>query len=234
MSNTLSVVIFTKKEEKYIAEAIKSAQFAHETLILDSNSDDGTIDIAKRLGARVIKHEWLGFGPQKNAAINLASNDWVFVLDSDERITLKLQNEILSILKNPNHNGYQVPRLNWFFGKAIKTCGLYPDYSVRLFNKNYGHFTNVPVHESVKIIGKASKLKNHMIHLAYKDVDEFTSKQKNYAKLSQKKKNIFKSIISPCWIFFRLYFIKLGFIDGWRGFEIAKGYAKYTFWKYSK
>ena len=170
----------------------------------------------------------------ESRAISLAFNDWVFVLDSDERITHKLQNEILSILKKPNYLGYQVPRLNWFFGKAIKTCGLYPDYSVRLFNKNYGKFNNVSVHESVTVNGKVSKLKNYMTHLAYENVDEFINKQKKYSKLSKKKKNLFKAFVSPCWTFFRIYFIKLGFIEGWRGFAIAKVYAKYTFWKYYK
>jgi glycosyltransferase involved in cell wall biosynthesis len=234
MSNSLSVVIITKNEENFIEDSIRSAQFAHEILILDSNSVDGTCDIAKKMGAKVIQHEWLGYGPQKNLAVKLATNDWVFVLDSDERITTKLKDEILNILKSPSHDGYKVARLNWFFGKAIRTCGLYPDYSIRLFNKNKGKFNDVPVHESVKINGKVSVLKNHMIHLAYNDEDEFTSKQKKYAKLSTKKKNFLKAMINPCWTFFNIYFIKQGFKDGWHGLIIAKVYAKYTFWKYSK
>jgi len=234
MSNQLSVVIIAKNEENFIAEAIKSAQFAKEVLVLDSNSEDKTCEIAKKLGARIEQHEWLGFGAQKNLAISLAFNDWVFVLDSDERITPKLKNEILSILKKPYYDGYRVPRLNWFFGKAIKTCGLYPDYSIRLFNKNYGKFNDVSVHESVTMNGKVSNLKNYMTHLAYDNVEEFINKQKQYSKLSKKKKNLFKAFVSPCWTFFRIYFIKLGFIEGWRGFAIAKVYAKYTFWKYYK
>ena len=234
MSNLLSVVIIAKNEENYIEEAIKSVYFAEEILVLDSYSIDKTCEISKTLGARVEQHKWLGFGKQKNLAVSLASNDWVFVLDADERITLNLKNEILSILEKPSCNGYLVPRLNWFFGKAIKTCGLFPDYSLRLFNKNYGKFTEVPVHESVKINGKISKLKNYMVHLAYKDVDEFMIKQKRYAELSIKKKNLLKALINPCWTFFKIYFIKFGFIDGWHGFIIAKVYAKYTFWKYYK
>jgi hypothetical protein len=90
------------------------------------------------------------------------------------------------------------------------------------------------VHESVQINGKVAKLKNHMIHLAYESVDEFIVKQKRYAALSHKKKNLLKALFSPCWTFFRLYFLKLGFLDGWHGFIIAKIYAQYTFWKYSK
>ena len=96
-----------------------------------------------------------------------------------------------------------------------------------------GKFDNVPVHESVQIDGKVKKLNNHMIHLAYDNVDEFIAKQKLYSELSQKK-NIFKALMSPCWTFIKLYFFKRGFMDGWHGFVIAKIYAQYTFWKYIK
>ena len=96
MSNLLSVVIIAKNEEQFIQDAIKSAQFADEVLLLDSGSIDKTCEIAKKLGARVENQVWLGFGPQKNRAVDLAANDWVFVLDSDERITSKLQSEIIA------------------------------------------------------------------------------------------------------------------------------------------
>jgi len=234
MSNSLSVVIITKNEEQFLADAIKSSLFADEVLVLDSGSTDLTCTIAKDLGANVEHQEWLGFGPQKNKAVELAMHDWVFVLDSDERITIELQQEILTILQNPTADGYHVARLNNFFGKDIRTCGLYPDYSIRLFNKNKGKFNEVSVHESVQIKGTIAKLKNHMIHLAYETIDEFITKQKKYAALSHKKKNRIKALISPVWTFFKLYFIKLGFLDGWHGFTIAKLYAQYTFWKYSK
>ena len=234
MSNPLSVVIITKNEEIFIEDAIKSASFADEVLVLDSDSVDRTCEISKKMGARVEKHKWLGFGKQKNLAVNLSSNDWVFILDADERITSNLQRELTSLLKNPLSDGYLVPRLNRFFGKNIKTCGLYPDYSLRLFKKNKGKFNDVEVHESVQIDGKVSKIKNHMIHLAYDNVEEFINKQKYYSDLSNKKKNLLKAILSPCWTFFKIYILRRGFIDGWHGFIIAKVYAKYTFWKYIK
>ena len=234
MSNLLSVVIIAKNEEKFIGDAISSAEFADEILILDSDSTDDTCKIAKQLGARVANQAWLGFGPQKNRAVDLATNDWVFVLDSDERIPPKLCSEIITTLKNPAFDGYFVGRLNNFFGKDIKTCGLYPDYTVRLFNRAKGRFNDVPVHECVEIEGKVAKLKNHIIHLAYSNVDEFIEKQRYYSELSNKKKNIVKAVAYPCWTFFKLYFIRLGFLDGWHGYIIAKIYAKYTFWKYSK
>jgi len=234
MHNQLSVVIISKNEENFIADAVKSALFANEVLVLDSGSTDETCSIAKNLGAKVMHQDWLGFGPQKNKAVELAKNNWVFVLDSDERITLELQLELLSILKNPIAGGYYVARLNNFFGKNIRYCGLYPDYSIRLFNREKGKFNDVTVHESVQINGDTDKLKNHMIHLAFDTVKEFSNKQKKYAALSQKKKNLIKAFISPIWTFLKIYIFRLGFIEGWRGFIIAKVYAQYTFWKYRK
>ena len=234
MSNLISVVIITKNEEKYIGNAVKSAQFANEVLVLDSGSSDNTCNIARDLGARVEYQKWLGYGSQKNKALELAANDWIFVLDADERITEDLKIEILETLKNPNFDGFFVARLNYFFGKYIKNCGLYPDFSIRLFDRKKGRFNDVTVHESVQIKGHKNMLKNHMIHLAYETIDEFVSKQKHYASLSKKKKNIFKAIFSPFWTFIKIYFIKLGFLEGFHGYKIALIYAKYTYWKYSK
>ncbi len=234
MSHQLSVVIISQNEEKFIADAVRSALFADEVLVLDSGSTDNTCMIAKENGAKVLYQDWLGFGMQKNKAVELANNDWVFVLDSDERITLELQSEILNTLQNPIADGYYVARLNNFFGKYIKYCGLYPDYSIRLFNRTKGMFSDVTVHESVQINGDTGKLKNHMIHLAFDTVEEFSNKQKKYAALSQKKKNLIKAFISPIWTFVKIYIFRLGFVEGWHGFIIAKVYAQYTFWKYYK
>jgi len=234
MRNKLSVVIISKNEEEFIADAVKSALFADEVLVLDSGSTDSTCAVAQQLGAKVLHQDWLGFGAQKNKAVNLAKNNWVFVLDSDERITAKLQSEILSTLQEPTADGYHTARLNNFFGKDIRYCGLYPDYSIRLFNRQKGKFNDVTVHESVQILGATAKLKNHMLHLAFNTVSEFTDKQRKYAELSQKKKNLIKAFFSPIWTFLKIYIFRLGFVEGWRGFVIAKVYAQYTFWKYCK
>lgn len=231
--NKLSVVIITKNEEKFIEDAIKSANFADEVLILDSGSSDNTINLAKNLNARVEYQEWLGFGKQKQKAVELAKNEWVFVLDSDERITQELKDEILNELKAPKFDAYFTARLNNFWGKNIKHLGLYPDYSIRLFNKNKARFNDRDVHESVECECKKGYLKNHMIHLAYESIEEFITKQNRYSSIGAKN-NKLKAIFSPFWTFFKLYFIKLGFLDGWDGFVIAKLYSEYTFWKYIK
>jgi len=232
MENILSVVIITYNEEKNIQEAILSAKFASEVIVLDSGSEDATCEIVRRNGAKLFHQDWLGFGRQKNKAIELAKNDWVLIIDADERITSELQAEISLLLMNPKADGYYVPRLNNFFGKNIRFCGLYPDYSLRLLNKNKGKFSEVAVHERVILDGNAMYLKNHLLHFAYSSTKEFAQKQKKYAALSEKNKNLFKAFFSPIWVFLKIYFFRLGILEGWRGLVIAITYARYTFWKY--
>ena len=229
----LSVVILTYNSEKYIEKALQSCNFADEILVLDSGSIDNTLAIAQKYKANIYKQKWLGFGPQKQYAVNLTRNDWVFVLDSDEYITNELKDEIIKTLQNPKFNGYFVPRLNYFFGKPVKRCGLYPDKTIRLFNKNYGKFTEDIVHEKVIINGKVGILKNHIIHFAYENIEEFIYKQNIYSSL-KKKPNKLKALINPMWTFFKMYILRLGFLEGWEGFIISKLYSQYTFWKYIK
>jgi len=170
MDNKLSVVIITKNEESKILDAIKSVNFAAEIVIIDSGSSDRTCEIAREAGAVVIHQDWLGYGEQKNMGVSHTKNDWVMVLDADERVTKELKNEIEMTLLKPIKNGYFIPRRNFFFGKLIRFCGLYPDYSLRLFKKDKGHFVNTSVHERVIIEGKPGHLINPMLHLAYESV----------------------------------------------------------------
>ncbi len=233
-TNPLSVVLITYNEEKHIADAVKSAQFANEILVLDSGSTDRTCQIAAALGAKVEQQEWLGFGKQKQRAVALSENDWVFVLDADERITKALQEEIIQVLETPQYSAYFVPRLNYFWGKPIRHGGLYPDSTIRLFDRRKAHFDDAPVHESVHTAEKTGTLASPMEHLAYESIEAFITKQNRYSTLHHKKPNRLKALFNPCWTFFKLYIIKRGFLDGWDGFVIARLYAQYTFWKYVK
>jgi len=227
----LSVVMIALNEEARIADAIQSAAFADEVVVVDSGSSDQTVAIARSLGARVEHQAWLGFARQKQKAVDLAHHDWVFVLDSDERITPALQAEIQTVLAQPRCAGYQVARLNYFFGKPVRHGGFYPDYSVRLFDRRHGHFADVPVHETVTVAGPVGRLKNPMLHRACDTVAQFVAKASHYATLA-KKDNFFKALIRPPWMFFKIYFLRLGILDGKPGFVIAAMYSQYTFWKY--
>jgi len=228
----LSIVILTKNNQDTIEYAIKSSLFADEILIIDSGSTDKTLEIAKRYNVKIIHQEWLGYAKQKQFGVDMAKNDWVFVLDSDEEITKELQKEILNILQNPKHKGYYIKRKNIYFGKMLN-YGLYPDSHIRLFNKNFGKFNDREVHESVIIKGKVGKLKKYMIHRAYATIEECIDSFNRYSTLGAKNNN-FKAIFSANWMFFKIYILKLGFLDGWHGYIVARLYKEYTFWKYIK
>jgi glycosyltransferase involved in cell wall biosynthesis len=230
----LSIVILTKNSEKYLKKVLESISFADEVIIYDNGSMDKTVEIAKNFkNVKIfIDEKWEGFGRQKQKAVDKAKNKWVFVLDSDEIFTDKLKKEIIKVLENPEFDAYKVPRLNNFFGKWIKHSGLFPDYSIRLFNKKKCKFNNRLVHESVEC-KRVGKLKNYFLHYAYESIEEFIDKQNRYSSMGARP-NKLKAIFSPYWTFFKIYFLKLGFLDGWEGFIIAKLYSEYTFWKYIK
>ncbi|EAL2460207.1 glycosyltransferase family 2 protein [Campylobacter lari] len=232
--NKLSIVILTYNSQKYIYEVLKSIEFADEVLIVDSGSTDETLSIANNFkNTRIIQQEWLGFGKQKQFGVEQAKNDWIFVLDSDEVFTKNLEEEIVKIMKEPHFKAYKVARLNFFFGKAVKRLGLYPDYNIRFFDKNFARFDDKVVHEGIICHEKIGALKNHFIHYAYENIEQFISKQNKYSSLNCKN-NILKAIINPYWTFFKMYILKCGFLEGKNGFIIAKLYAQYTFWKYVK
>ena len=233
----LSVVILTFNSEKYLKEVLESAKFADEIIVVDSGSKDSTRQICDGF-SNVKFHEqtWLGFGAQKQKGVDLAKNEWVFVLDSDEVITDELKNEIIDTLKEPKFMAYNVARLNFFFGKAIKNMGLYPDYTVRLFNKNFAKFDGRAVHEKVVLNDGSQRLgalKNHFLHYAYESIEQFIAKQNRYSSMGAKR-NLLKALTSPAWTFFKLYVLKGGFKEGFAGYIIARLYAQYTFWKYIK
>lgn len=191
MNHKLSIVILTFNSEQYLKEVLTSCTFANEVIIVDSGSNDQTLHIAQAFANVKIFHQtWLGFGLQKQKGVEFASYDWIFVLDSDEIITEALKNEIIAILQNPTCKGYFVPRLNYFFGKPIKHMGLYPDATLRLFNRKHGHFNDNSVHEKVIFEGKSETLSSPMTHHAYETIEQFIAKQNRYSSLGAKR-NLF-------------------------------------------
>jgi len=235
LTNKISVTVLTKNSSKYLAKCLQSVAKFNEIVVLDNGSTDNTIEIAKSfVNVKVYESPFIGFGPLKNLAVSYASNDWIFSLDSDELVTKELFDELNNLKFDNNFYGYFVPRLNNFFGKEIKTCGLYPDYTIRLFDRTKAQFSNVQVHESVQLKSNIGYLKSDIYHHAYSTIEEFIAKQNRYSTLNHKKKSVLKAIINPYWTFFKLYFLKLGFLDGWHGFIISKLYSQYTFWKYIK
>jgi len=240
----VSVYIIAFNEEEKIAAAVQSALWADEVIVADSHSTDRTAELAAELGARVVQLDFEGFGKLRNDAIAACSHDWVFSLDSDERCTPEAADEIRSIINNPDSaDTWYTPRRNWFMGRWINHCGWYPDYrQPQLFRKHALYFNEADeVHEGFEIRGSNAHMQQAIWQFPFKDLSQIQDKGKRYStlgalKLERKgiKANMGKALLRGLWAFFRIYILKLGFLDGWAGFMIAFGNLEGTFYRYAK
>ncbi len=236
----LSVIIITKNEERNLPDCLKSVSFADEIIVIDSHSEDKTVEIAKKFGCKVFIESWKGYGQQKQSALEKTCYRWVLSIDADERIPPETANTIKQILQSPKAVAYSFPRKNYFHGKWIKCCGWWPDRVVRLFDKYSGRFKGI-VHESWQTNGKIIHLDVPIEHYTYKNYSHIIQKMNIYSTLTAKelyKKNKTVSFISPiihgCWMFMRSYFLKKGFIYGLDGLVISLMNATVSFFKYAK
>ncbi|WP_445749120.1 glycosyltransferase family 2 protein [Polaribacter sp.] len=233
----ITAIIPTLNEEIHIAEAIKSVSFADEIIVIDSFSTDKTLEIAATYNVKIIKREFDDFSSQKNYAISQASNPWIYILDADERVTPQVEKEILEAVQNPqDYVGFYVRRRFYFAGEVIKYCGWQRDKVIRLFLKEKCKYQGV-VHETIISDGKFGFFKNKIEHYSYKNYDHFIAKLNHYAtlrakdlNLKEEKVNLYHLLIKPPIRFFIHYIIRLGFLDGYLGFFLAKtqAYAVYT------
>ena len=230
----ISAVIITHNEEDNIAKCLSSLAGLDEIVVVDSGSDDQTIEIAKSHGAKVINQEWLGFGPQKKFAVSQAQNEWVLSIDADEYLTDNLKSSLLNAGLADSKIAYSINRRSFFLGKEVKYSGWNPDWVSRLFNRDEANFTNDLVHERVTGFSTLHELDGLMFHNTYVSLEEVKNKTKKYGLLGQKSRKKEKNrYLSATWAFLRTFVLKLGFLDGLTGFRIALMNAKTTFIKYS-
>lgn len=240
----ISVYIIAFNEAEKIRDCINSVLWADEIILVDSNSTDGTIDIAEELGVKVIQVIFEGFGKLRNQAISHCSGDWIFSLDCDERCTPELRNEILSTIKDAQFDIYRIPRKNFFMGRWIKYSGWYPNYrQPQIFKNGTMSYTLESVHEgfishSDKKIGV---FKNFVWQFPFNNTEEVINKANRYStlgvdKLQKKgvKATFLKAFLHGLWSFLKHYIFKLGFLDGGPGFVIAFGNFEGTFYRYIK
>ena len=238
----ISATIIAFNEERNIARVIESLRCCDEILVLDSGSNDRTVEIATKLGARVVEASWHGYAAQKNIAAELSSNDWILSLDADESLSEALEAEIWHIKKSgPQFDGYTVPRLAQYLGRWILHSGWHPDRKVRLFDRRKAKWVGSFVHESVTVTGSVGHLKSNLLHFTCNSLSEHVRSMDRYTTLAAQEiatnqKNITVSLLlfDPPWTFFRTYFLKLGFLDGPEGLAIAYMAAFYNFVKYFK
>ena len=240
----ISVYIIAYNEAEKIRDCINSVLWADEIIVVDSHSTDSTTEIAIELGARVIHIPFKGYGDLRNQAISNCTGDWIFSLDSDERCTEEVRDEIIALIDNAPLDIYQVPRKNFFMGRWIKHSGWYPNYrQPQLFRNGKMRYTAEPVHEGY--ISQSDKeigvIKNFIWQFPFKNTEEILRKANRYStlgvkKLQEKEKNstVFKAFLHGFWSFIKHYIFKLGFLDGGPGFVIAFGNFEGTFYRYVK
>lgn len=181
----LSVVIPTFNERLNVDDCLASVcGWAKEVTLLDSFSSDGTVDMAKRHGARVIQHAYEGPAHQKNWALDSIdfASDWVLFLDADERVSGALQEEISGIVVagGKGYDGFYINRRFIFYGKWIKHCGWYPSWNLRLFKRRLGRYEQREVHEHVVLNGRAGYCKHDLIHEDMRDLTDWIAKHNRY------------------------------------------------------
>jgi len=241
MQIPVSVVLITKNAEAQLAKCLESCRFADEILLVDSGSQDRTREIAESYGARFIQQEWLGFGPQKQFAVENARHDWVLCLDADEWLSDKLSLKIKEILDYPQALAYCFPRCNKFMGRFLHHGEGYPDMNLRLFDRRHAKWSTDLVHEYVMTSAEVAILSGDLMHESGEDIGHYLTKQNSYTTIQansmfikRKKTSIFRMVFSPLLRFVKFYVFRQGFRDGVPGLvHIAIGCMN-SFIKYAK
>ena len=238
---TLSITIVARNEAINIADCVRSARFADEVIVLDSGSTDGTPELARAEGAKVVVTDWPGYGPQNNRAIDLAQGDWIFSLDADERISPALAAEIRAAMARDDVDGFRVPRSSMFCGRFMKHGGWTPDYTARLMRRGKGRFTEHFLHAHLEIRGRTASLTQPIVHYSYRSLEDVLEKLNRYSSANARDMtaagrtgSLGRAVAHGLWAFFRTYVLRLGFLDGRWGFMLAVSNAEGTYYRYVK
>jgi glycosyltransferase involved in cell wall biosynthesis len=237
----LSVIIITLNEAANIEACLTSVSFADEVIVLDAGSADGTVDLARSLGALVhVSADWPGFGRQKNRALELARHPWVLSIDADERVPPELAVEICQVVALGSAFAYEIPRLTQFCGCWIRHCGWTPDYVLRLFKRESACFSDDLVHERV-VIGRyiPGRLSSPLLHFSYPTPSHYWHKLEQYSQAwarqryeEGQKTSMLRAGLAGVVAFLRSYVFRLGFLDGAMGFAVCTMQAQAAFGKY--
>lgn len=238
---SLSVIIITKNEAQDIRNCLESIKWADEIVVVDSGSTDETVNICREYTDKVWVMDWPGYGIQKNRVLQQATSDWVLSLDADEQVSAELANEIKAAIQHKNYKAFAIPFQSTYCGTAIKHGAWHTKTHIRLFQRAGAKFTDAIVHENIIINGKIGKLKNHIIHHTYKNLEEVLDKLNRYTTYGAqlrfgqgKKGGMLSAIAHASWAFWRSYLFQLGFLDGAAGLMLAISNAEYCYYRYLK
>ncbi|UCD70739.1 MAG: glycosyltransferase family 2 protein [Syntrophobacterales bacterium] len=247
---SISACIISFNEEKNIGDCIDSVAWCDEVVVIDAFSKDRTAEIARKRGARVIQNEWPGHIAQKNLALDAAKYEWVIALDCDERVTLKLKEATVDLLGSAQDvNGYFISRKIFYLGRWLEHGGWFPEWRLRLFRRNCGHWVGIDPHDTVQVEGRTGRIPtggrgiNAAVILHYsvsslshqlKVLDRYAEIQAGELFRSGRRANPADLTIRPLWRFFRTYILRGGFRDGAAGFHMAVNHAYAAYIKYAR
>ncbi len=237
----LSAFVTTFNNAATLDACLKSVDFADEIVLLDSYSDDDTLDIARRHGCRIFQQEFRGYGPQKQDAMERTANRWVLLMDADEVLTEQARTRIREVLSSePAVAGYSLPRVEQMFWR-VASHSTRLNYYLRLFDKTRGRVTDMPIHAAPEVDGPVEKLDAPFIHYGEPDIHTKVAKVNAYStglvedkQARGRRPNPWIMVFYPPLFFIRIYFLKRNFVNGWAGFIASVVSAFYAFLKYAK
>lgn len=239
---TLSAAIVVLNEEERLRACLESVVWADEIVVVDAGSSDKTMAIAREFTDRALFHAWDGYGAQKNFALGQCRGDWLLSIDADERVPDALRDEIQATIRAERPEvGYYLPRRNMFQGRWVRHGGLYPDWQLRLFRRGRGAFLERAVHESVRVDGPTGRFAAPLVHESYRSVADAVARLNRYSDLAAadlaragRGGSLADLLVRPAWRFLSMYFLRAGFLDGWRGLVLAALHAHYVFLRAAK
>jgi glycosyltransferase involved in cell wall biosynthesis len=239
----LSVILITYNAAAHLEKCLASVAWADEIIVLDSGSQDATVEICRKYTKKVyFSEDWQGFGVQKNRVLAYAQSEWILSLDADEVIPENLQIEIQQAVQQTEFTAFRVSRLSRFMGRWIHHSGWRPDYVTRLFRRDGAKFSDDLVHEKLEVQhGKVGTLHSPMLHYTYDSIEQLLEKTNRYSTDSAvmheargKRGSLRQAIGHGMWAFFRTYVLRRGFLDGREGFLLAVANAEVAFYRYVK
>jgi glycosyltransferase involved in cell wall biosynthesis len=238
----VSATIITLNESANISAALESLRWADEIVVVDSESTDDTVAIARHYTDRVIVRPWTGYVDQKNYAASQAAHDWIFSLDADERVTPALGEEIRALMSaEPSHAAYRVPRVSRYLGRWIRSTDWYPDYQPRLYDRRRARWTGRYVHESLQIEGAVKRLRSELQHYPYADVSHHLRTIDRYSTLAARqmfedgrRTGPFRILLHADAALLRNYFLRGGITDGAVGLIVSLLNSYYVVTKFVK
>ena len=240
---TIASITITKNEEANIRACLESLKWVDKIIVVDAESTDRTVELAKAYTQKVFVRTWLGYGPQKNFAMDQATAVWNLIVDADERVSNELRDEIQALLQKPNPAiAYRIPRRNFYYGCWIRGAGQYPDRQLRLIRRGQGRYNDLPIHEHLQVEGLIGDLQGHLDHHSYPTVLSHELKIGQYSTLSAQERaqagyarvSPLNLLFNPLWAFIKIYLLRGGYRDGMHGFLFSAFSAAHVLLKYAK